>query len=355
HGRSKLDRDAIPHLIYSPIRDVAEDRHHVVIDNINDVEAYAHYLTPLLRFRSCIGIPVPADVSDRYALFLFHEESNFPTKAIQRELQSTAKLIGILLERRLFHEQNADLQRTLLMGHLSRGLIHETNHQMSPILFVLSDLADQCRAIEYGITNNPNMAKEHVVEMSETLAQLTENMRKLVKTTRLFARIAVQDAEEPLRMDQVIEQCLDLVRDSANRSHIRLRTSYPNHPTITQLKQTQVQQVIVNLLLNAIQQIERIRPDGGHIKVSLALVNSTDSIDVLKVTIEDDGPGIHQRQWEQIFDLGMTTRTNDGSGMGLYISRRLMEDCGGRLYVGNSYLHWGTRMVAEFPIYLPID
>ncbi|MCB0127877.1 MAG: response regulator [Caldilineaceae bacterium] len=354
-GRRKLKREALPQLIYSPVRDVAEDRQQTIINDVADVEAYARYLIPLLDFRSCIGIPVPADVRDRYALFLFHEESKFPTKAILRDVQIAAKLIGILLERQLFHEQNADLQRTLLMGHLSRGLIHETNHQMSPILFVLSDLADQCRAIEYGLSYHPSQAKAKITEMSESIAQLTENMRKLVKTTRLFARIAVQDSEEPLRMDQVIEQSLDLVRDAANRAHIHLHTSFPNHPMITQLKQTQVQQVLVNLLLNAIQQIERIRTDKGHIQVVLELAHATDSTDVIKVTVEDDGPGIHHRQWEQIFELGMTTRMNDGSGMGLYISRRLMEDCGGRLYVGSSYLHWGTSMVAEFPIYLPVD
>jgi len=355
YGRKQLDSNAISKLIYSPVRDVAEDQQFVVIEDRAEVEAYARYLIPLLSFTACLGVPVPAEITDRYALFLFHSEHNYFTKPMQREARITARIIGTLLERQLFHEQQAEVQRTLLMGHLARGLIHETNHQMSPILFTLSDLSEQCALVERSISYKAPQTGEQIAEARQLLQQLTDNMRKLVKTTRLFARIAVQDAEELLRMDQIIEQSIELVKDSAHRAHVQIHTHFPPHAMITQLKQTQVQQVIVNLLLNSIQQIERTRSHGGQIKVTLELAHSLDSIDVMLVTIEDDGPGIHHRQWETIFELGMTTRPNVGSGMGLYISRRLMEDCGGRLYVGGSFMHWGTKMVAEFPIYLSME
>ncbi len=353
-GQPKLDRAALAQLLYSPVRDVAEDRRIARVEDIGDVEAYARYLIPLLHFRSCLGMPVPAHVRDRYALFLFHSESRFFTKPMQRDAQAIAKLIGILLERQLFYQQNAELQRTLLMGHLARGLIHETNHQMSPILFTLSDLNEQCAHVERTLGQSVTQAKREMAEMQEALTHLTDNMRQLVKTTRLFARIAVQDSEELLRIEQVTDQCIELVKDSADRAHIQINSHFPKHSLITQLKQTQVQQIIVNLLLNAIQQIERIRA-SGQIQVTAELTHTPDTIDVIRVTIEDDGPGIHRRQWDEVFELGMTTRTNAGSGMGLYISRRLMDDCGGRLYVGESMLHWGTKMVAEFPIYLPLE
>ncbi len=356
YGTETLEPTAVHQLLYSPVRDVAEDRRVVVIGEIDQVEAYARYLIPLLPFRSCLGLPVPADVADQYALFLFYGAANAPTKVLRREAQVTARLIGVLLERQRFHEQNAELQRTILMGHLARGLIHETNHQMSPILFALSDLSDQCALMERYLYHNSAQAKAELLDVRNTVQQLTENMRKLVKTSRLFGRIAIQDAEDLLRMEQMVEQSIELVRDAANRAHVRIDLYYPKHPPlITRLKQTQVQQVIINLLLNAIQQIERIRPEGGAAHVAVALAKSSAAIDVIRVTVEDDGPGIHVRQWMQIFDLGMTTRLNTGSGMGLYIAQRLMEDCGGRLYVGESYVHWGTKMVAEFPIYLPLD
>jgi signal transduction histidine kinase len=69
---------------------------------------------------------------------------------------------------------------------------------------------------------------------------------------------------------------------------------------------------------------------------------------MLLVSIEDDGPGIHRRLWERIFEMDYTTRP-DGSGLGLYMSRTLIEAQGGHLYVESSHLLWGTRFVMELP------
>ena len=70
---------------------------------------------------------------------------------------------------------------------------------------------------------------------------------------------------------------------------------------------------------------------------------------VLQISVEDDGPGIHHRLWERIFEMGFTTRRGEGSGLGLYVTRGLVETLGGRVYVAESHILWGTTFVVELP------
>jgi signal transduction histidine kinase len=64
--------------------------------------------------------------------------------------------------------------------------------------------------------------------------------------------------------------------------------------------------------------------------------------------IQDDGPGIHHRLWEKIFDAGFSTR-KDGSGLGLYISRYILSTMGGKIYVLDSHILQGTTFAVDLP------
>ena len=72
--------------------------------------------------------------------------------------------------------------------------------------------------------------------------------------------------------------------------------------------------------------------------------------DVVQIRIEDNGPGIHTAQYESIFDLGVTNRANHGgSGIGLYFTRTLVHQLGGRVLVENSAIGWGSCFLIELP------
>jgi signal transduction histidine kinase len=70
-----------------------------------------------------------------------------------------------------------------------------------------------------------------------------------------------------------------------------------------------------------------------------------------RIYIGDNGPGIHVKLWEKVFEAGYTTR-REGSGIGLYISRNLMQDIGGEIFIMQSRILSGSTFMLEFPVHL---
>jgi two-component system, NtrC family, sensor kinase len=102
------------------------------------------------------------------------------------------------------------------------------------------------------------------------------------------------------------------------------------------------------VVINAIQQISLIKGQGGHILIC-ARPWQADGKDLIRIEVEDDGPGLHRELWERVFELGFTTRRKEGSGLGLYITRSLAEALGARVLVSESFILWGTTFVIELP------
>jgi signal transduction histidine kinase len=142
------------------------------------------------------------------------------------------------------------------------------------------------------------------------------------------------------------------LRDISDRAHVVLQFTPPEKLMVIRSQAVVLEQIFLNVALNAIQQIAELRPDiGGWVRINMELKHTQAEASMCRILVEDNGPGIHTSLWEKIFDAGFTTRP-DGSGIGLYISRNLMEDIGGRIYVSKSHILSGTLFVLEFPIHL---
>ncbi|MCU0492336.1 MAG: response regulator, partial [Chloroflexaceae bacterium] len=135
-GVAPLNDEAISGLLHSPVRDVAEDQPLLRIDDSQQAEARLRYLTPLLSFRSCLGLRLPTHLKERHALFLFSPQPHAFNASHELHTSATALAAGAWLERAAFQQQALEVQRLALLGQMSRGLVHEINHQLSPINFI---------------------------------------------------------------------------------------------------------------------------------------------------------------------------------------------------------------------------
>lgn len=348
-GDSKLDIESAPELIHSPVRDVAEDRMVVLVEDTQTTAARFRKLSPLLTFRSCLGIPIPGDLSLKYALFLFHPNASVFGKANIAYARAFTVSIGALLERQQFQTHAAEMQRLALLGHLTRALVHEINHQLGPAGLTLEDLEDEWGRIERMSERPTDDIQYEIQRAREKLRELGVSIRSLIKTAKLFRQITLQSQDQILRLDEVVNEVLALVRDQAHRAHVTLTLEPPVKLIVTRSQAAQIQQMLLNIILNAVQQIALWRPvEGGNVRIWLGQ-HVREGATTLQIGVEDDGPGIHRNLWEQIFELGFTTRRKEGTGVGLYISQGLAESLGGRVYVAASHVMWGSTFIVELP------
>lgn len=348
-GAVSLRLQASQELIHSPVRNVAEEGKVVIANNKleTDGKRFIH-LRPLLDFEACVGMPVPAQLHNHYALFLFFTRASGLTEAALTHARGAATALGASLERRQILKQTADFNRIAVLGQLGRALVHEVSGRLTPINLALGRLEAACDAIERTAAVSPEEAIEEARQAREELQNLRQQAKALVKTTRSFSRMTRQGQEEIVVLDEIIHEAVDVLTDAAATAHVKLDVLPAPRVFFTRTQVTHLQQVLVNVVQNAIQQIHLLRPQtGGRVAISLAQTTQNGK-PMVQMRVEDDGPGIHYRLSERIFEMDYTTRP-EGSGLGLYMSRSLIEAQGGRIFVESNHMLWGATFVVELP------
>jgi signal transduction histidine kinase/predicted RNA-binding protein with RPS1 domain len=352
-GELFLDKSAVPSLIYSPVRDVAEDRVEVVLNEIQplDQDRFRYLLELVPLTVSCLGVPVPAELQLEYALFVIDKRPHQISREQKVFVEAMALVIAAWLEQNKFKEQSALIQRTALIGHLTRAMVHEINNLVGPLSSRLDDLQTSLARLEKR-KDTENQQESRSLLIVGALEEIQKNFKKIVSTTRMFRRVVAKGRNEILRMDEIVQETIDLLRDTSDRYHINIVFNPPSQLVIVRNQAAALEQILLNVMLNALQQIAEIRPNtGGWVHVWIEQNCDSGSKGFLRILIEDNGPGIHASMKEKIFDAGFSTR-EDGSGIGLYISRNLINDMGGKIYVRESFVLGGTTFALEIPCQL---
>ena len=345
-GDGTLNKNAMPYVIYSPVRDVAEDHETVVVHEIKDREQnrFRYLLELCPSMTACIGVPVFAETSFDYALFVLDHRPRKITNEHQLFVEGIALAIGSALEQNNLREKFVLMQRTALIGHLTRAMMHEINNLVGPLLYVANNLK---RSLEQVEKETEPMDYESV---NKDIASIQQDIRKIITTTRTFGRIVAKGRQEVIRVDEIVYETISLLRDISDRAHVFIQFTPPDSLIVVRSQGVVLEQIFLNVTLNAIQQIMELRPNtGGWVKINMETVSEGKNESVCRMFIEDNGPGIHANLWEKVFEAGFTTR-EDGSGIGLYISRNLIEDLGGKVYISKSHILSGTSFTLEFPI-----
>lgn len=346
-GDGFTNKGATSQLIYSPVRDAAEDRELVVKSEITEREnkRFQHLLEFAPTMASCIGVPVPSQTDAKYALFAMDRRTKSFSGESKIFVEGMALAIGAALDQKYLREQSALMQRSALIGNLTSGMMHEINNLVGPLLYGSNSLKKKLAQIEKE-SGTPNYT-----EINEEITKIQQDVRKIINTTKAYTRIAAKGREENLRVDEIIEETMLLMRDISKSAKVYINFKSPDELLIIQSQAVILEQIILNIILNAIQQIAELRPTiGGWIKIKTNFVTESKNEIKCRIFIEDNGPGIHAKLWEKVFDAGYTTR-REGSGIGLYISRNLMQDIGGEIFVSQSRILSGSTFVLEFPVH----
>lgn len=344
-GDTFLNKSAVSQLVHSPVRDAAEDGETFFLNEIGEREKkrFQYLLEFCPDISACIGVPIPVESATQYALFAMDSRKKTFGDEIKIYIEGMALAVGSALDQINLREQAALMQRSALTGNLASGMIHEINNLLAPLQQESDNLRKSLALAEKQTSN-------HVVaSIKAEFTNIEQDINQIVNTVRVFGNIQKKGQVEMLRIDQIIKNTLVMLGQIGKRSRVEMHFLAPEKLVIVQNKAVILEQILLNICLNAIQQISEHRQEGGSIRIELEEGKEAKDGVMCRILVHDNGPGIHFSLWEKIFELGYSTRA-DGSGIGLYVSRNLMEDAGGRLYVWESHILFGSVFALEFPV-----
>jgi signal transduction histidine kinase len=203
-----------------------------------------------------------------------------------------------------------------MMGELAAALAHEVKQ---PIASALINAKTSIRWLRRDV---PDIA-EACEAASRMVNDTTRAADILDRVRSLYSRESPQ--RELIDVNEIIRGMMVLLQDKASRNSISIRTENDAGLATTHADRVQLQQVLMNLMLNG---IEAMKETGGELTVTSK--KTTDG--QLLISVGDSGIGITPDRADRIFEAFFTTKPQ-GTGMGLSISRKIIESHGGRLWV----------------------
>ena len=243
---------------------------------------------------------------------------------------------------RQMSELNAQLiqqDKLAALGKMAAGIAHEINNPLAVI-------GEKAGWMEDLLSEEQFKASPNYKEFATSIAKIEEHVdraRKITHNMLGFAR-RMEPRLDDVDVNQVLEQTIDILSNHARINNIEIKKQLAGQLPVIASDQSQLQQVFMNLINNAIDAIG----SSGMIKITTAVVKNH-----ITVKIQDDGPGIPESIQKKIFDPFFTTKTTGkGTGLGLSISYSIIEKLGGTITVESAPAK-GTTFVLSLPVVIP--
>lgn len=273
---------------------------------------------PILRLRTISQAVAAGDLTQQTGLKQGDEigelASAFDTMTL-RLRQRTAELV--------------QSEKLAAVGQLTAGIVHDVKNPLA----VIKGLSEELRE-ELG-------SDPAVLEQLNAIRDNATRANTIVSDLMKFAR---QSTPEMTRRDlrETVEASLRLTEYLARRAKVKYLPDLPAHSVLVTYDAQQLEQVLINLIQNAIQAM----PNGGTLRVNLSQTETT-----VAIAVQDTGSGIAAENLPRVFDPFFTTKPEgEGTGLGLSVSYGIVARHGGRINV-ESQVGAGTT----FTILLPVE
>jgi signal transduction histidine kinase len=258
---------------------------------------------------------------------------------IGRLAQTFNQMVERLRENRELQERLNEAEKLSLLGRFASTVAHEVRNSLN----FLNLSIDQIRAKHTG--GEDRGARD----LQRNLGNMKDEIGRLNRLVNDFLMAGRQAPPEISSCDlkTALNQALTLVEKQAQRQNIAIASELPAEMPLFLLDAAQIKTCFLNILTNSIQAM----PRGGQIRITASPLNETGSGGFLKLYFADTGAGILPEDREKIFAPFYSTKAT-GFGLGLAITKKIVEDHGGRVYVGENASP-GTLIVIELPLPRP--
>jgi PAS domain S-box-containing protein len=231
----------------------------------------------------------------------------------------------------------AHVARMTTLGELTASITHEINQPLA------------------GIVTNANASLRWLAREVPDLAEARDAIHRIVRDGNRASAVIARTralikkapiAKEPLEINDVIQEVLALTQNELQRHHISVRTRFANDLPSVKADRIQLQQVLLNLVVNAIQAMSTVSDGPRELQLASQTIAEIDSEGAkesgprppavgprpahVSVTIKDSGPGLDAEHLDHLFDPFFSTKPR-GLGIGLTITRSIVEAHGGRV------------------------
>jgi len=239
------------------------------------------------------------------------------------------RLVGTdtdVTERRLAEEQArqrqaelAHVARLSTFGEMTTTLAHELNQPLGAI----ANYSQACWRTLKANTDAPEM-------LFSALEQITAQARRageIVRRLRMFVRKS-DGMRRPTDINALVTETLQFIETDTRERRVQLQLDLATALPVVHVDAVQVQQVLLNLIRNAIEAMNGVSRDARTLIICTQLASESS----LRLRVRDTGPGLDEVAMQRVFESFYTTKPH-GVGMGLSISRSIVETHGGRIWV----------------------
>jgi C4-dicarboxylate-specific signal transduction histidine kinase len=230
----------------------------------------------------------------------------------------------------------AHVTRVMTLGELTASIAHEVNQPLAAIV----TNGNACLRWLGGATPNLTEARqavERIIKDSYRASDVIARVRTLVKKA--------PPRSDLVDLNEVITEVFALAQSEARRNGVHMKRQLKDDLPLVRGDRVQLQQVVLNLIINGLEAIAKSKDSVRQLSVSSAQDQANNVI----IAVSDSGEGLDSANLDRVFDAFFTTKP-DGMGMGLAISRTIIESHGGRLWATSN-----TPKGAVFQFTLPAD
>ncbi|MGC3988640.1 MAG: PAS domain-containing protein [Chthoniobacteraceae bacterium] len=301
-------------------------------------------------------VPLRDDKDKIIGLVCIGRDITDQKEAEEKLVEANTNLRHTLNELKSAHEELHSVQLQLIeaekmktIGRLAAGVAHEVKNPLAIIMMGIAYLKDQ----------KPPLG-EQIISVLGDMSEATKRADNVIRGLLDFSVPKRLEASEE-SLNQVVEESLHLVRGEVDVSKHEIRKCLAPDLPLIKFDRIKIGQVLINLFTNSLQAM----PEGGMLSVTTKLdqitgvgANIGDARSesfragdtIATVTVEDSGPGIPSDKLPKIFDPFFTTKpTGKGTGLGLTVSRSIMDLHGGLIQIANRP-EGGTRAILTFRV-----
>ena len=298
---------------------------------------------PCARWGDCLGIEFAPGDSER--LLLVGDETAVPAIAATSGERFFSLVARDMRERELREAQQrhhqdelAHTARLVTLGELASGIAHEINQPLAAVM----NYASASQRYLQNLATTPEAATR-VAQGLERITLHAGHASQVIKRLRGFLRKGRRTLQA-LDVSEVVRQAVNLCAWEARERQVTIEQELPAILPLVYADRVLLEQVLLNLLRNAIDaNCEQQPGQPSRIRISVQAGRAG----VLSISVEDQGPGVTAEQFEQLFTPFYTSKA-EGLGLGLSMSRSIIEGFGGELDA-KPQAH-GLRMCCRLPL-----